>query len=67
MGVELTLRMLIEWAMSGEYNLDKPIKFQMEWTDWVKENLPKEEILYMPVVGMRQYDWAVILSMGEKE
>lgn len=64
---ELTLRTLIEWAMSGNYNLDKPIRFAVEWTDYMKENLPKEELLYMPCRSMKQYDWGVILEMGERE
>ena len=64
---DLTLRKLIEWAIAGKYDLDKPLKFQMEWTDYVKENLPKEELLYMPMRGMRQYDWGVIIGMGERE
>lgn len=63
----LTLRKLIEWAMSGNYDLDKPLRFQMEWTDYVKEYLPKEEILYMPMVDMMQYDWGIIITMGDKE
>ena len=64
---DLTLRKLIEWAMTGNYNLDKPLRFEILWTDWMKEYLPKDEVLYMPVVGMQSYDWAVILKMGENE
>lgn len=64
---ELTLRKLITWAMTGTYDLDTPLKFQVEWTDYVKEYLPKEEILYMPMRGMRQYDWGVVIGMGDKE
>lgn len=63
----MTLRKLIEWAMSGKYDLDKPLRFEILWTGWVKSNLPSDEVLYMPVEGMRQYDWGVILKMGEKE
>lgn len=63
----MTLRTLIQLAMSGKYNLDKPIRFEMLWTDYVKEYLPKEELLYMPVENMRQYDWAVVLEMGKEE
>ena len=63
----MTLRTLIEFAMSGKYNLDKDLRFAVEWTDFVKENLPKDELLYMPVVGMKQYDWGIVLDMGEKE
>lgn len=64
---DLTLRKLIEWAMTGNYNLDKPLRFEVLWTDWMKEYLPKDEVLYMPVAGMQSYDWAVVLKMGEKE
>ena len=53
--------------MTGTYDLDKPLRFKMEWTDYVKENLPKEELLYMPMRDMRQYDWGVIIGMGERE
>lgn len=63
----ITLRTLIEWAMTGKYDLDKPLKVQVEQTDYVKEYLPKEEVLYMPVVSLNQYDWAVVLGMGAKE
>lgn len=63
----MTLRKLIEWAMSGNYNLDRPLRFEILWTDWVKDNLPSDEVLYMPIEGMKQYDWGVILTMGEKE
>lgn len=54
-------------AQTGTYDLDKPLRFKMEWTDYVKENLPKEELLYMPMRDMRQYDWGVIIGMGERE
>ena len=64
---DLTLRKLIEWAMTGNYNLDKPLRFEVLWTDWTKEYLPKDEVLYMPVVGMQSYDWAVVLKMGDNE
>lgn len=64
---DITLRTLIEWAMTGKYDLDKPIRFEVEWTDYIKENLPKEELLYMPCRTMMQYDWAVIIGMGDKE
>ena len=63
----MTLRTLIQWAMSGKYDLDKPIRFEMLWTDYVKLNLPKEELLYMPVENMCQYDWGVVLGMGVEE
>ena len=65
--MNMTLRQLIEWAMAHDYDLDKPLRFQMEWTDWVKENLPKEETLYMPIVGVQQYDWGTIFTMAETE
>lgn len=64
---ELTLRKLIEWAMKGGYDLDKPMRFCVEWTDYMKDTLPKEGLLYMPMVGMRQYDWGIVFEMGEKE
>ena len=63
----MTLRTLIEWAMTGKYDLDKELRFAMEWTDWVKEYLPKEELLYMPVRRMKQYDWGIVFEMGEGE
>lgn len=62
----LTLRKLIEWAMTGNYDLDKPLRFEL-WTDCVKEYLPDETVLYMPVNGMTQYDWGVILKAGDEE
>lgn len=63
----MTLRKLIEWAMTGRYDLDKELRFAIEWTDWVKEHLPQEEILYMSVVNVKQYDWGIVFEMGEKE
>lgn len=63
----MTLRKLIEWAMTGRYDLDRELRFQIEWTDWVKEYLPIEGLLYMPAVNMKQYDCGIVLEMGEKE
>ena len=63
----MTLRKLFEWAMTGKYDLDRELRFEMLWTDFVKEYLPKEEVLYMPVNGMKQYDWGIVFGMGEKE
>lgn len=51
--------------MTGKYDLDKPLRFEILWTDWVKINLPTEELLYMPVEGMKQYDWGIVLTMSE--
>lgn len=64
---DLTLRKLIEWAITGKYDLDKSLRFEVEWTDYIKENLPIEELLYMPVRDMKQYDWGIVLTIGERE
>lgn len=63
----MTLRDLVEWAISGRYDLDKKVVIEVEWTDYTAEELPKEGLLYMPIKSIKQYIWGVALILGERE